>query len=95
MAYDSSIREEGVKNKLRNDYFKEYDSTPILGNIDFAVAVPSANIQLFETEYILWAECKKGKHADIYKSFVQLILTIGKERTFDKHLPPAFLGAFN
>ena len=27
--------------------------------------------------------------------FVQLILTIGKARTFDKTLPPAFLGAFD
>ena len=95
MAYDKNIREEEVKNKLRNDYFKGYDSTPILGNIDFAVAIPSTDAQLFETEYILWAESKKGTQADIYKSFVQLILTIGKERTFDKHLPPAFLGAFD
>jgi hypothetical protein len=27
--------------------------------------------------------------------FVQLVLTIGKARTFDKTLPPAFLGAFD
>ena len=27
--------------------------------------------------------------------FVQLILTIGKARTFDKTMPPAFLGAFD
>lgn len=95
MAYDSTIREEEVKNKLRMDYFKEYDPTPILGNIDFAVAVPTDGAQLFETEYLLWAESKKGTQANIYESFVQLILTIGKARTFDKHLPPAFLGAFD
>ncbi len=95
MAYDSNIREEEVKNKLRKDFFKEYDSPPILGNIDFAVAVPTDGAQLFETEYLLWAESKKGTQADIYESFVQLILTIGKARTFDKHLPPAFLGAFD
>lgn len=95
MAYDNIIREEEVKNKLRMDYFKEYDPTPILGNIDFAVAVPTDGIQLFETEYLLWAESKKGTQADIYESFVQLILTIGKARTFDKYLPPAFLGAFD
>lgn len=95
MAYDCTIREEEVKNKLRMDYFKEYDPTPILGNIDFAVAVPTDGGQLFETEYLLWAESKKGTQADIYESFVQLILTIGKARTFDKYLPPAFLGAFD
>lgn len=95
MAYDSTIREEEIKNKLRMDYFKEYDPTPILGNIDFAVAVPTDGAQLFETEYLLWAESKKGTQANIYESFVQLILTIGKARTFDKHLPPAFLGAFD
>lgn len=95
MAYDSTLREEEVKNKLRVDYFKEYDSTQQLGNIDFAVAVPVDGPQLFETEYLLWAESKRGTHADIYESFVQLILTIGKARTFDKHLPPAFLGAFD
>lgn len=95
MAYDNNIREEEIKNKLRMDFFKDYDSTPILGNIDFAVAVPIDGTQLFETEYLLWAESKKGTHANIYESFVQLILTIGKARTFDQHLPPAFLGAFD
>lgn len=95
MAYNKNLREEEIKNKLRQDYFKEYDSTPILGNIDFAVAIPRDNAQLFEPEYFLWAESKKGAQPDIYESFVQLILTIGKARTFDKHLPPAFLGAFD
>lgn len=95
MAYDSNLREEEVKNKLRADYFKDYDSTPILGNVDFAVAVPTDGAQLFETEYLLWAESKKGTQADICESFVQLILTIGKERTFDKHMPPPYLGAFD
>jgi predicted RNA methylase len=47
-----------------------------------------------ETESLFWAEAKKGK-AEIAKSIVQLILTVGKARTFDKFLPPAFLGAFD
>lgn len=42
----------------------------------------------------MWAEAKKGS-SDIYKSIVQLILTIGKARTFDKFLPPSMLGAFD
>lgn len=95
MAYNYNIREEEIKNRLRKEYFSNYDAEQILGDIDFAVAVPSDGPQLFETEYFLWAEAKKGTHHDIYESLVQLILTIGKARTFDKVLPPAFLGAFD
>ena len=51
--------------------------------------------QFIKSEHLLWAEAKSGDRKDIYKSFVQLILTIGKARTFDQHLPPAFLGAFD
>ncbi len=43
---------------------------------------------------LLWAEAKTGNF-DIPAMFVQLILTIGKARTFDKTMPPAFLGAFD
>ena len=95
MSYNKSIREEELKNKLRVDYFQEYDATPILGNVDFAVAVPNPIPQLKETEYFFWAESKKGNQNDIYESITQLILTIGKEKTFDSFLPPAFLGAFD
>lgn len=95
MAYNYNIREEEIKNRLRKEYFSDYDAEQILGYIDFAVAMPSDGPQLFETEYFLWAEAKKGTHHDIYESLVQLILTIGKARTFDKVLPPAFLGAFD
>ena len=95
MAYNYNIREEEIKNRLRKEYFSDYDAEQILGDIDFAVAMTSDGPQLFETEYVLWAEAKKGTHHDIYESLVQLILTIGKARTFDKVLPPAFLGAFD
>ena len=44
---------------------------------------------------ILWAEAKQGKSHDIFESFVQLILTIGKEKTFEKYLPPKYIGAFD
>ena len=95
MAYQPNIREEEVKNRLRKDYFQAYNAEGVLGDIDFAVAIPTEGPQLFEPEYLLWAEAKKSGHSDIYESFVQLILTIGKARTFDRHLPPAFLGAFD
>ncbi|MBX3043690.1 MAG: hypothetical protein KIT33_02735 [Candidatus Kapabacteria bacterium] len=40
------------------------------------------------------AESKKGR-VDIYKSIVHLILTIGKEKTFDKNLTAVYIGAFD
>lgn len=101
MGY-SNIREEELKNKVAHDYFGAFDCTKIIGDLDFCVTVPEfAKVQkgkqasLFEAESLLWAEAKQGVKTDIYESFVQLILTIGKARTFDKQLPPAFLGAFD
>lgn len=90
-----NIREEELKNKVATDYFGDFDTTKIIGNVDFCI-IPKFRSQqiLFESQSLLWAEAKKGK-SNIYTSFVQLILTIGKARTFDKELPPAFLGAFD
>ncbi len=104
MPYQN-IREEELKNKIASDYFGEFDTTKIVGNIDFCVThiTQPFTQSLLETEdqveseqiqSLLWAEAKKGK-SDILKSIVQLILTIGKARTFDKLLPPAFLGGFD
>jgi hypothetical protein len=87
-----NIREEELKNKVGNDWFKHYDTTAILGNIDFTVFPMQDN--LFGRTPLLWAEAKTGNF-DVVTMFVQLILTIGKARTFDKILPPAFLGAFD
>ena len=93
MKYQN-IREEELKNKVAQDYFWIYDCTKIIGNVDFCVCMHQSQKELFEQESLLWAEAKKGS-SDIYKSIVQLILTIGKARTFDKFLPPAMLGAFD
>lgn len=87
-----NIREEELKNKVGADWFKQFDTTEILGNIDFTV-LPKQD-SLFGRTPLLWAEAKTGNY-DIPTMFVQLILTIGKARTFDKTLPPAFLGAFD
>lgn len=93
---DDKVREEEVKNRLRQDYFGDYDATPILGDVDFAVTLPmKEGTELFDREYFLWAEAKKGTKEDIYASFVQLIITIGKAKTHEKYLPPHFLGAFD
>jgi hypothetical protein len=87
-----NIREEELKNKVGADWFKQFDTTEILGNIDFTVF--PKNDSLFGRTPLLWAEAKTGNF-DVSTMFVQLILTIGKARTFDKTLPPAFLGAFD
>lgn len=95
--YDIKIREEELKNKVAIDYFNSYDHTHILGNVDFAISRPEIGNSLFEVErhYFYWAECKRGNNRDIIHSITQLILTIGKARTFDKETPPKFLGAFD
>lgn len=87
-----NIREEELKNKVGADWFKSFDTTEILGNIDFTVFPKQDSI--FGRTPLLWAEAKTGNF-DVPSMFVQLILTIGKARTFDKTLPPAFLGAFD
>lgn len=87
-----NIREEELKNKIGVDWFKVFDTTEILGNIDFTVFPKQDN--LFGRTPLLWAEAKTGNF-DVTTMFVQLVLTIGKARTFDKTLPPAFLGAFD
>jgi hypothetical protein len=87
-----NIREEELKNKVGADWFKSFDTTEIIGNIDFSVFPKQSDI--FGRTPLLWAEAKTGNF-DIPTMFVQLILTIGKARTFDKTLPPAFLGAFD
>lgn len=87
-----NIREEELKNKVGAEWFKQFDTTEILGNIDFTV-FPKQDT-LFGRTPLLWAEAKTGNY-DVSTMFVQLILTIGKARTFDKTMPPAFLGAFD
>ena len=93
---NNKIREEEVKNRIRQEFFQDYDATPILGDIDFAVTTKkSSEGELFDQEYFLWAEAKAGNAEDIYASFVQLIITIGKAHTHESYLPPRYLGAFD
>ena len=94
--YDLSLREEEIKHKVARDWFSNYDTTQIIDNIDFSVAIQSVGNELFkETEYLLWAEAKKGNKQNIYDSVVQLIFTIGKGRINEKHMPPKYIGAFD
>ena len=92
----NKIREEEVKNIIRQEFFQDYDATPILGDIDFAVTTKkSSKDELSDQEYFLWAEAKAGNTENIYASFVQLIITIGKAHTHESYLPPRYLGAFD
>jgi len=100
MDYTKLI-EEALKSAIYQDFFREYKYT-LLGRIDFVIAAHNTedeNAMLFSEEEtlksILWAEAKQGTSHDIYESFVQLILTIGKEKTFEKYLPPKYIGAFD
>lgn len=91
MSYND-IREEELKNKVAKDWFGDFDTSRIIGNIDFSV-FPNKD-DIFHNIPLLWAEAKTGNY-DTVTMFVQLILTIGKARTFTRMLPPAFLGAFD
>lgn len=95
MSYNLTIREEKLKNKIALDFFRDFDHTQIIGDVDFCIAIPKDNNALFEIEYLFWAEAKIGNKKNIYESIVQLIPTIGRARTFDQYLPPAFLGVFD
>lgn len=72
MAYSRTIQEEELMNKVREEWFDGYDNTEIPGKVDFYVG--------HEGNVYLWAEAKRGVKRDIYEQFVQLILTIGKDR---------------
>ena len=100
----SNAREEEIKNIVAKEFFNSFDCTKIIGNIDFCVTQKPTKRQSLNEEYqgleqglrvYLWAEAKRGTRQDIYASFVQLILTIGKAKTHAVYTPPLFLSAFD
>lgn len=95
--YDLNIREEELKNIVRDDWFGKYDGNKIIGNIDLSVCVPTDpnQLEIFDLDFFLWAEAKKGNKEDIDDSLVQLMITIMKARTYNDYLPPLYLGAFD
>ena len=81
MSYDLNIVEEELKNKIAEDYFKNFDSTQIIEQIDFCIARKIQNKDAknfeskeFEAEYYLWAEAKKGKNHNITNLLFSLFL---------------------
>ncbi len=95
--YNLLIREEELKNKVAADFFEQFDTTQIVGNIDFSVALPMPEdaLDLFDADFFLWGEAKKGDKQDIDDSLVQLLITIIKAKTFNTYLPPLYLAAFD
>lgn len=92
MKYDFNLVEETIKNQVARDFFVKFDTTQHIKNIDFMVADKTKSNS--ENYYYLWAEAKKGNKADIYESFVQLILTVGKMNKVRLRYP-SYFGAFD
>ena len=86
-----NIREEELKNKVAQDFFGKFDCSEIIKNIDFSVKHKYSDAH---DGFLLWAEAK-AVSTDILVMLAQLVLTIGKARTFDEILPPPFLGCFD
>ncbi|HEC1278641.1 TPA: hypothetical protein RY087_000818 [Campylobacter upsaliensis] len=92
--FSPNPQSENIKlDKEQKALLKYLDSTQILGRIDFCISYNAKT--LFQPINFLWAEAKRGNKADIIESFIQLILTIGKEKTYENNLPPIFLGALD
>ncbi|MBF7043707.1 hypothetical protein, partial [Campylobacter volucris] len=72
---------EDLKNKIRELYFQNFSVTG--SKIDFCIT--SDHKKLGEVN-LLWAEAKQ-KSSDIKKSFIQLILTIGKHKFYTEQTP--------
>ena len=99
MAFNN-LQEEELKNRIGDAFFAKFDCDTRIGKIDFTVTAKRpkvVNASQSDTQIVslLWAEAKRGVISDIYKPLVQLILTIGKARTFDSYFPPPFLAAFD
>lgn len=95
MAIYENIAEEIVKHNIANDWFEKFDYTT-LGDIDFCIAPKNqdSNNAHLGYSYYLWAEAKKDRVIDTATSFVQLLLTIGKNKFYEQ-IPPTFLGVLD
>ncbi|MGP1363326.1 MAG: hypothetical protein ACTTKZ_06550, partial [Bacteroides sp.] len=89
------LQEEELKLRIGEEFFSRFDCHSRIGKIDFCVSMCKTSTHTNEMRSLLWAEAKRGSISDIYKPLVQLILTIGKVRTFDSYLPPLFLASFD
>ena len=74
--YDHKLLEEELKNKVAADWFAAYDTTRIIGKVDFCVAIPATELGLYETENALWAEAKAGVLKDIHEALKVAMKTL-------------------
>jgi hypothetical protein len=81
--------EENFKAAVFQEYFgtRKFGYMQEIDRIDFIITDNT-------NRHLIWAETKKNT-ADPVEMFVQLILTIGKARTFDRYNPPPFLCVFD
>lgn len=89
--YPKDLDEETLKQRVANDFFAKFSYEP-LKKVDFTLTHKD---DALNTHYLLWAEAKAGNEADIFESFVQLILTIGVQKIHKDFAIPEFLGAFD
>ena len=87
----AKAQEESLKNKVARDFFGHFDCTEVIEKIDFTVKEHGKRLL---DSYFLWAEAKSAS-TDVCEMLAQLVLTIGKARTFDDITPPPFLGCFD
>ena len=92
-GFPATTPEEELKILVGKAFFRRWEWGRILGKIDFCVGMPARHAG-DEFVSLLWAEAKRGC-ADLREALVQLVLTIGRARTFNGHLPPPLLAAFN
>ncbi|WP_017281057.1 hypothetical protein [Helicobacter pylori] len=86
----SNLNEETLKIQIKAEFFKDKKFLYSEGEIDFKLSYKHPNAIL----PILWGEAKKGNFDDLDKAFTQLLLTIGKHRSYTHHTPP-YLCAFD
>ncbi|EBF6020032.1 hypothetical protein FI603_03635 [Campylobacter coli] len=75
------LSEEPLKSKIKDLYFSKFNY--IGTKIDFCI---TQNLGLLGEINLLWAEAKQGK-SELKKSFVQLVLTIGKYKFYTEQTP--------
>ncbi|MCW1320475.1 hypothetical protein OLO84_04380 [Campylobacter jejuni] len=75
------LSEEPLKSKIKDLYFSKFNYVGT--KIDFCI---TQNLGLLGEVNFLWAEAKQGK-SELKKSFVQLVLTIGKYKFYTEQTP--------
>ncbi|GHV79360.1 hypothetical protein AGMMS49944_11510 [Spirochaetia bacterium] len=99
-TYSGIQKEELLKARVYKDYFSKFGYEPNIDNIDFVITDKKTQGDLFSPDgiisstHFLWAEAKAAV-TDIVAMLTQLVLTIGKARTFDNITPPNLLGCFD